>query len=292
MRFSLLFFNMIFVSHQDKNGMNNLFVNQKIGKIGYVNKQGDLFYLNNEKKEQKYGTLEVKQNKVFEYKENNKNWCLSTPSRSYISSKGCYYEKPFSTSIYNDFNENFFQVYRNGQIVKDGKDVNIKTNNKVLWTCCHVFDNENVLYMNEENEFSIHHLQHDYEMFHDIYSINSIAHKINVSRRGHFINVYILYPDYGIRVLRFFGGFNNFRSGFFISIPNCRDFSHHYPHLSVITDDGYLKIWNVPHNQKYEMLYSHYYKELKDTILQIIQWNKIIYILKKSSIMEFLLLPI
>ena len=117
--------------------------------------------------------------------------------------------------IFSDFSDCFFQVFTNGQILKDGKEVNTKVQRQNLWTSAIVHDGEHVLYMDEKSKFRIHHITHDYEMFQDEYEINSVAQKIRVSKKGHFINVYILYPKYGIRVLRFFGGFNNFINAFF-----------------------------------------------------------------------------
>lgn len=290
MKFSLLFFNMIFIKRYQDIPINNLFVNQKLEKIGYINQRGELYYLNNEKRDQKYGTLHVKENKMFRYHENGEKWSITTPSRSFLSSKGHYLEKPDSSLLYNDFNDSFFQIYMNGDILQDGKKVNVNVNKKELWTSASVHNEEHVLYMNEQNEFYIHHIRDDYEMFKDTYRINSIGQKINVSRKGHFINVYILYPNDGVRVLRFFGGLHNFLSGFFISVPSCKDFSSWYPHLSVVTEDGEFKIWNIQHDQKYEMIYSKLFPDLKDDIEQMLQWNKIIYIAKRRQLLEFLLI--
>lgn len=291
MKVSLLLFHMIFIKRYEEVPINNLFVNKHLDKIGYINQKGNLYYLNNEKREKKYGTLNVKENKIFHYTENNSKWTLTTPFRSFLSSKG-YFKKPSSSLLYNDFNDSFFQIYRNGLIFKEGAEINVKVNKNHLWTSATIHNEEHILYINEQNEFRIHHLRMDYEMFHDHYKINTIGLKISVSKKGHFINVYILYPNYGIRVLRFFGGFNNFLNGFFLAVPQCKDFSHWYPHLSVFTHDGYLKIWNVQHNNKYEMIYSKFYTDLEDDIEQIIQWNKIIYIKKRNSLLKFLLLPL
>lgn len=291
MKFSLLFFNMIFIKKYEQVPIQNLFLNKNLEKIGYINQKGDLYYLNSEKKEKKYGNLDVKENKIFHYTENGSKWCITTPFRSYLSSKG-YYKKPSSNMIFSDFSDCFFQVFSNGQILKDGKEVNTKVQRQNLWTSAIVHDGEHVLYMDEKSKFRIHHITHDYEMFQDEYQINSVGQKIRVSKKGHFINVYILYPKYGIRVLRFFGGFNNFINAFFLSIPDCKDFSCSYPRLSVITEGGFLKIWNVQHNQKYEMIYSRFYEDLKEDIEEVLEWNKIIYVKRKKVLLEFLLLPI
>lgn len=292
MKFSLLFFNMIFIKRYEDIPINNLFINQKLEKIGYINQKGNLYYLNNEKRDKTYGTLDVKENKIFRYNENGSKWVITTPFRSFLSSKGYYLEKPNSSLLYNDFNDSFFQIYMNGDILQDGKKLNVKVNKKELWTSASVHNEEHVLYMNEQNQFHIHHLRNDYEMFKDQYKIASVGQKIKISRKGHFINVYILYPNYGVRVLRFFGGFNNFLNGFFISVPSCKDFSSWYPHLCVLTEEGELKIWDIKHNQKYEMLYSKVFSDLKDDIEQMVQWNKIIYIAKRRQLLEFLLLPV
>lgn len=291
MKLSLLFFNMIFIKKYEDVPINNLFINQKMEKIGYINQKGNLYYLNDEEKEGKYGTLDVKKSNMFHYHENGAKWAITTPLRSFISSDGYSLRKPNSSLLYNDFNDSFFQIYRNGDILQDGKEINVTVNKRELWTSASVHDEHYILYNNEQNEFHIHHLRANYKMFNGQYNNNYVAQKINVSKNGVFINVYILYANHGVRVLRFFGGFNNFLEEFFITVPACKDFSSSYPYLCVLREDGELNIWNMQHNRTHEMIYSKNFPDLKDDVEQMIQWNRVIYMSKKSELFQFLLLP-
>ena len=282
---------MIFIKKYEEIPINNLFINEKMEKIGYINQKGNLYYLNNKEKAAKYGTLDIKKNNMFYYHENGLKWAISTPIRSFISSDGYCLKKPNSSLLYNDFNDSFFQIYRNGDILQDGKEINVTVDKNQLWTSASIHNEHYILYINEQNEFYIHHLRADYKMFNSQYDNKYVAQEINVSKNGIFINVYIFYANHGVRVLRFFGGFNNFLADFFITVPACRDFSSSYPYLCVLQEDGEVKIWNMQHNGGYEMMYSKTFPDLKDGIEQMVQWEKVIYMKKKSELFQFLLLP-
>ena len=172
---------MIFIKKYEHVPINNLFINQKMEKIGYINQQGNLYYLNDEEKEGKYGTLDVKKSNMFHYHENGANWAITTPLRSFISSGWLFFlkKKPNSSLLYNDFNDSFFQIYRNGDILQDGKEMNVTVNKRELWTSASIHNEHYILYNMNKMSFIFITYELIIKMFNGQYNNKYVVQKIN-----------------------------------------------------------------------------------------------------------------
>lgn len=290
MKLKTFFFNIMVFRYHHKHNIHNVFYNPIDQNVGFLDKKGDLYKIKNGENIKKIGSVNWNYRYITNYKESGKEWLLTSPNQYWFSRTRNFQNIPNSISIYNDYsNIEHFLVTTNGNVWRNGNLLSLCTNRQDFWTSSFIYNDQYIMYITDQNDFAIHHIGKNFQMFKDNYKIPMICNKIIISEENHFIHIFLHYPNFGVRVLKFYSGFHNYTTSFFISVFDSKDISSYHPYLSVFTDFGKVSVYRIHRNEPYELKYSKYFPELIKESFDIKQYNRTIFLHNEDTIFKFLL---
>lgn len=280
-------FHLFLLKHSLENPIINMFYNPKTNNIGFLDNKGELFKYNINNNNnynnilKKYGSINLKKNNFKYYEELGDNWIITTMNNNIFQSK----KKKFisynnSTLIYNSFsNSSFFQIYSNGYLFKDGEFLEIDESlYHKNWINAMVYGNKYLILINLDQEIIIYDLEFQFIAYKETYICPSHCFKISISEKDKFIHLYIGYKNVGIRLLGFFGGFNNNIQKMFLPVSDLEDFTS-CPNGPYITYHNNKNITIYKKNRvfPFEKIYTGFFPSILNNINDIKMVNETIY---------------
>lgn len=306
MKFGLSFFTVLVFQSQSRQNVVNIFVNKPDNYIGYLDRKGNIFSLNSETPVKRIGKLQWNEDGIYykddlrwyetkmkkrghvswphhsikTYFENEKQWMVqSSLNYWWDSNEQKVARNTFnSTCIYQNFHNNsFFRIYMNGIVCNSSDHSYYFSHYDGLWTAVALCNSDFLLTMDENNYFKVIRLTDHSEIYTSQIMVSVPSTKITINQEGNFIHVFVLFPNRGVQVIKFYGGFHSFTSSFFIPIPNSEHMTSFYPYLSVLDKDAKLYIYHIQNNDSYDLKYCSKIQVLSTTLEQFEQYKSTLY---------------
>lgn len=318
MKFRHFLFNILIFESRCKHRIVNIFHNEPQKIVGYLDRNGNIYGLNSEKPVKKIGKFKWNEDGIYhsddlrwyetkikprgnimwknhvieKYMESDDDWALKTENNFWYWSHLNKIESftPGSSTLHTNFHlGNFYEIFMNGSIYRDGAKLNgIYKDSSTLWTAATMYGNETALILDEENKFKIHDTLKGIILFQSTFPISIPGRKITINKDGNFIHVFIFFPHKGVQVIKFYGSFEKLSSSFFLSIPSARYMSSYYPYLSVLDEHSKLFVYHIHNNDSYEQKYCETVKMLPLDFEQFIQYKTTIYAHDSSKLYKLI----
>lgn len=306
MKYRHLLFNILVFESRCKHKIVNIFHNQSQKRVGYLDRDGNLYGLNCEKPVKKMGKFQWNEDGIYhaddvrwyetkikprgnvnwknhfieQYIESDNEWALKSEKNCWFWSHvdKIHFFTASSSPLYTDFQLNtFHEIFMNGSIYQNGTKLIGLSKDSSLWTAATMFGVDSVLTVDEGNHFMIQNISKREILFEIILPINMPGQKITINKEGNFIHVFIFFPTKGVYVLKFYGSFEKLSSSFYLSIPMAKYMASDYPYLTVLDENSKLFIYHIHNNDSYEQKYSSHVKMLPLHLEQFIQYKTTIY---------------
>lgn len=295
--FKTLGFQLFLLKHSLKSPIINVFHNKN--QVGVLDNKGQSFYIDHPensnvsflKYSNSFSGLKTLNFKYYEENEKKTNWfIMDIYNRIYFKKTNKLFYYSNSTQIYNSFsNESSFQIYSNGKVFKEGEEIKIdKSLYDRNWINGLVHQDKYLILMNLDHELIIYDMELKYFCYKEQYITENPVFKIIISETNNFINLYIGYKNLGIRMLGFFGGFNNNIQKMFLPLSDIKDFSATPSGPFLVTHNErnitlYKKVRTFP----FEKIYTGFFPSILRKIINIRMINETVYSHSFSEIYSF-----